>query len=611
MANPLDIIDDDGRPHVFPSVRSRIRVIESAPSGVANPFPAICLAKLNAGAQSLTDCGSLAEFKETFNPEGVADVPTDAISYAFRPSPDPDTAGAPFVRVARVGTPTAAYLDLLNTADPAAACIRVTSRDKGDIYNALRIRVDNTDDLDLPAGRNVSVGFRQRAADVKIGRRLGPVMTVQYTAGADTATLTITAATPGAATRLQTALTNGAAGTVALDIDLTRPEFATCKQVLDFINSQAGYTATFRSTDAPVADMSARELDAVAGGNIDGADLLISAKIGAICAWINSACRVIGPVAGIVATRTAGATLYPVETEGWRIFGHGTNPAAVLADYVAALAVLAATPVKSGVIFLDTQDVSVQGAVLDWIDDQRAQYGRRFRAVFGFDPTETDAAIQARAAAIGRAEVALYCQRIVDAVDPTRIHQPLVVAAAVAGLTAGMNPELDVNSLVLTDRTLRGAAIYPADVREIREGENNARGGVSMLQYEDGVRIALALSTSSSPKVAYRKWSETVCMDFLAYNIEAGVYRIKVAWATPQWLKAVRRRAEKVLQAAEKVGMITPGIDVETNVPVKAWTVNDVTTYNGRTIVDFNASLAGENDHIQIRGTVLKVALQG
>jgi hypothetical protein len=610
MANPLDVLDDDGRPHVFPSVRSRIRVIESAPSGVANPFPAIFLGKLNAGPQTLSDCGSLAVFKETHNPEDVADVATDAVAHAFRPSPDPDTAGAPFVRVARVGQPTAAYIDLIDSEDDAA-CIRVTSLDKGDIYNGLRLRVDNTDDQALAAGRNVSVGFRQRPADVKVGRRLGPVMTVQYTAGATTATLTITAATPGAATRLQTALTDGAAGTAALDIDLTRPEFRTCKQVLDYINSQAGYTATFRSTDAPVAEMSARELDAVNAGSIDGVDLLLSAKIGAICAWINSACRVIGPVKGIVATRTAGATLYPLETEVWVPFAHGSNPAAVLADYVAALAVLAATPVKSGVIFLDTQDVTVQGAVLDWTDDQRAQHGRRFRAVFGCDPTLTDAVIQARAAAIGRTEVALYCQRVVDAVDPTRVHQPLVTAAAVAGLTAGMNPELDVNSLVITDRLLRGSAIYPADVREIRTGEDNARGGVSMLQYDGGVRIALALSTSQSPKVAYRKWSETVCIDFLAYNIEAGVYAIKTAWATPQWVKAVLRRAAKVLQAAEKVGMITPGIDVETNIPVDAWTVNGVETYNGRTVVDFNASLAGENDHIQIRGTVLKVALQG
>jgi hypothetical protein len=609
MAHPLEVIDDDGRPHVFPSVRSRIRVIESAPTGLANPFPAIFLGKTITGVfGSVVEAGSFAEAKEAFNPEDAPDVSTDALAYAFKPSPDPDTAGAPFCRCVRVGTPTVAYVDLLDSG-PAAA-IRVTSIEKGLLFNELRALVTNVDDNDLTLGRDVSIGFRPPAANVKTGRKLGPVMKVQYTAGADTATLTITAATPGQATRLQTALVNGAAGTVALDIDLTRPEYATCKQVLDFINSQTGYRATFQTTDAPLDTLSSRELDAVNAGNIDGVDLLVSAKIGAICAWINTYCKRIGPVRGVTAARTAGATNYPAETAVWQPFANGTNPAAVLADYVAALAVLVATPVKSGILFLDTQDVSVQGAVLDWMDAQYATYGRHFRAVFGHDATVGDGPLQARAASIGRHNVALFGQRIIDPVDPTKVHNPLIVAAAFAGMTAGMQAELNCQDLVLTDRLLRAADIHPSDKREIREGENNARGGVSMLTYDDGVRIALALTTAQSPKRAYRMWSEAVAIEMLAYNVEAGSYRIRIAWATPQWLKAVRRRTEKVLQAAEKAGIITPGLDLETGAALPAYQINTVAMSLGRAVPDFNASLAGENDHIQIRGTILKVALQ-
>lgn len=478
---------------------------------------------------------------------------------------------------------------------------------------AWTVQPDNTSVYVVYRGLKVKVGYKDTPAFVKSGDHLGPLFTLQFTLAADTATVTVTADVAGTATRLQTALANGAAGTAALDLDLTSPEFDTVQKVVNFINRQPGYKATPIASDLDLTACPSKQIDAVVAASILAGGAMIEARIGAIVEWINANVLRLGPVPGATAARNGNVTAAPAPMAAWADFAGGAAPAVTSTDYDAALDVLDREEVPAGILFLDTADATVRDLVLAWIDEQAAK-GRMWRASFAVAAGTSDEAALIAAGNIGRTRVALWHQRTVDTLDSTVTHAPIVAAAAFAGLTGGINAANDVQTAVLTERPLRVASILKADRRSLDQRAALLSGGVNVLRQEQPggrVLISMAVSTDQGPKRTWRMWSESVVIDLIAWSLLQALEPLKVAWGTQQYLASVRSAYQTIMGgwANPDNPVISAGTDPETGENVPAFSPATITISNGKTTLAFECGLVGETDHLAIDGVVRKVNL--
>lgn len=622
MEHPLVVRDFRGRERVEPSIDDRYRVVEAARSSGESPFVATLLARFNAGPiDGVSESTSLADFRSRHDPERQRDIAARCAEMAFAPAPGALPAGARRLRTVRVGTganaPTPAVMNFNDAG--AVAVLKLQSLDLGSHVNRLRAKVE----AGTLAGRKVTIGYRNNPAWLKVGDNLGPLFALWYDndGGAATATLTITAAAPGNATRLQVVLADAVPGTVPVDLDLTTAEFDTVAKVVAFINAQAGYTATPDTTDVDLATLPSSQMDAVANQVIHGADagmaVTIEAKLGAMVEWINTNVTRIGPIPGVVASRAgANSVNAPAAVAAFVTFAGGSQPATVLADYEAALARLEEAELTSGVLFVDTDDATIQAALLEWMGEQDAQ-GRVWRAAFGMPAATTDAAAKAYAKRVDRTRVVLLHQRLTDIDAPTVERAPYLWAAAVAGMIAGMTPAVDAQSAVLTGKRIRAATIAQLDRRKLPDREALLKAGVVVFREEGGaVVISTAVTTDQgndpdlgNTRVA-RLLSESVVVDLIRLSVRDAVRPLNVAWATPQYVQTVKAAVRATLAGWERAGVITAGRDPTTGELRPAFDPPKVRVDNGATFISLSVGMAGEVDHIRIDGTVVKVALE-
>lgn len=611
--NPLNFPDFDGRPRVEPSIASRYRVVEAARFVGENPFVATLLAAFDAGApDEVFEYPGLAPFLDAHDPERAGAAGAVLGTFAFRPSPEQGVRGAPRLRCVRIGAgehvPTRSTLALADAEDDAVITLR--SLDYGLHTNRLRAKVE----AGTLSGRKILLGYKDTPAFVRVGDNLGLLFTLSYTLACTTATVTVTAVVAGTATRLQTAVVDPAAGTGNLDIDLTSLEFDTVQKVVNFINRQPGYVATPAVTDLDLTACPTSQLDAQNAVNIKALSPAITASIGAIVEWVNANAGRLGPIPGVSAARVANAVNAPAAMAAWSNLAGGTKPAVDSTDYDAALGVLDREEVPSGVLFVDTSDATIRDLVLAWMDEQEAK-GRLWRAVFGLPAGTSDAAARIAAGKIDRERVALWQQRTVDILQSTVTHNPIVAAAAFAGLTAGINAANDVQTLVLTNRRLRAGAVLKVDRRALEAREANLSAGVNMLREErpgGRVVVSLAVSTHQGNKRTHRMWAESVAIDLIRHSVEQAVKPLNVAWGTRQYVAAVKSAVQAVLAgwANENNPLISAGTDPETGELRPAFTPPQVTVSNGQTTVSFAVGLVGETDHVRIDAVVHKVNLQ-
>jgi len=617
MPNPLAFSDFSGRQHVEPSIDSRYEVVEAARFAGGNVFTATLLGRFPSGTpDTLGEFSSLSEFLAAHDPERLNGVGAQLAGHLFAPGFARSKRGAPLLRTVRLGKaagkiPTVATLDL-DIAGPTTV-MTLTSLDYGTHVNSLKALVS----AGTVGGKKLQVGFKSNPAWTRTGDNLGPLFNLQYVDAANAATVTITAATPGSATSLATTLTVPAAGTGDLSLDLTAADFNTVGKLIRYINQQPGYSATPIDTDIDLETMPSADLDAVAAGNINNVDVSVEADIGAIVHWVNTELAYVGPIKGISAARAANQSTAPDNMNAWALFSGGTEPALAGAHLVTAvtdaLSRIEADEVESGIIVLDATDEAVQEAVVDWIDAQHALgQPRKWRAVFGLSSGTTDAGAQVRAAGLDHTQIALFYQRVVSTADATVTLDPIMVAAMFAGMTSGMDPVNDVQSLVLTEQKIAAAGIATADKRKKRIRETLTSSGVNMLREKGGrVLFSLAVNTSSSEKRMHRMWAESVALDLLEKSLEDAIDSQKVAWATDEYIANIRRALEVTLDGWKKAGVITAGLDPNTGEALRAFIVESVTATAGVTTCVLRVSLAGENDHVRIDATVRRVALAG
>lgn len=609
----LAVNDFSGRPRVEPSIDARFRVVGAARSAIVNPFVVTFLGRFNAGTvDAVFEHTTLGDWQDEFDPERLTDTPAKLAAAAFAPSFG-GTPGAPRIRSVRVGdgdnVPTKATLALEDSG--ASTVATLSSIDRGTHVNRLRARVS----AGTSTGRKIQVGYKERSDWIRTGDNLGNLFDVQYTGNASTATLTI-AKTGDLATTLTLALagdeTDGSIGHV---LDLTLADFDTVKKVADYINSQVGYSATLAATDLNLSTCPSYEMDAAAAEDINAgssppATYTVTAAIGAVVQWVNANCSRVGPIPGVTAARQAAAVNVPAVTAGWAKLAGGTWPAVALSDYNAALDVLEREETSAGLLIVDTADATIRQAVVDWMDEELTR-GRKWRAVFGVAAGTTDIAARAAAASVGRETVAMWQQRVVEPGTAATLD-PLFAAAMFAGLTGGMNAIGDVKSLVLTNKRLRAAGVAQADKKGLAARETSLDSGLNQLREEAGqVLISLAVSTYQGAETFYRRWAETVAIDWIRDAVISAIVaaNLGVAWATNEYVQSVKSTVRGVLEAFRVAGVITAGADPDTGDAVAAYSPPVVTVLDGATTVTFGVGIAGETDHVRIDATVRRVAL--
>lgn len=471
---------------------------------------------------------------------------------------------------------------------------------------------DNTTTYVVFSGVRLLVGYKDTPAFVRVGNNLGPLFNLRYTSGAVAATVTITVAN-GSATRLQTSLNAGAAGTQALDLDLTTAEFDTVGKVLNYINRQPGYSAVQAVTDLDVANCPSSQMDAAANMSIlpAVAGFNVTAMLGAIVQWANANLTRIGPIKGVSAARAANATAPVVPMAAFSDFTGGTQPAVDSTDYDAALDVLDREEVPAGCIFLDTSDATVRELVQTWIDEQRAK-GRMWRASYATAAATTDADAKVIAGKIANTRMTLAATRLIDPAVATVTHNPIVAAAALAGMVAGINAANDVQTAVVTSKRVRFGGILKADKRTKEQREALLSAGVNVFREERGaVLLALAVTCDQGPLRTWRMLSESVVIDLIQWSVEQAIKPLNVAWGTPQYLGMVRNAYQTVMNgwANPQNPVISAGTDPVTGEFVPAFTPAKIVIANGQTTLTFELGFVGESDHVRIDAVVRKINL--
>lgn len=607
----IAVPDFRGVGRVEPSLDSLIVPGESAGSLITNPFVPLLLARFIAGpTDTISEHTRIDELEEMHDPEGVRDPASVIGRMAFRPGFNSnDLPGATKVRTLRVGAgehvPTPAYLDLQSAAP--AAVLRLTSIDKGTPVNKFRAKITAAT---TGSGRKIQIAYKDNPTWVVSGDNLGDLFSLAYDGNASAATVTLTRS-GDAATRLQIDLTGASDGSVDQDIDLTSTDFSTVKSVMDFLNRQIGFTCTAAVSGIAMDQVPSADIDPVGGGTdlVDG-PLAVKGYLGAIKAWVNANAVRIGPVAGVTAARTAGATAIPAVMAAFANFANGSQPAVDSSDWTAALAVIEREEIMYGMIFCDSEDTTVHELIRGWMEDQRSA-GRIFRAAFGMTGGTTTAQAIVEAGQVNSERVALFHQRMLDRTKTER--SGMYWAGAFAGAVGAINGSQDPNTAVLTSKRFAAVSIAKADKFKLSVREAAQQAGVNEFR-EEGGKVLLGIArttyqgkpTSLSP---FEKWSETFLLDWIDISIREELRPQQVKWATPEYVELVKSKVLRRLSQWRDIGALAAGVDPDTGAPIPAFSIPVVTVNSGAVYVYYDLGLVGEVDHVRIKGRVRRVSL--
>lgn len=606
----IAVNDLRGARRVEPSVDVQTKAGPVGGGLLANPFVPILLARFLYGpSDAVNEFSRLGDYETAHDPEGFRGAASEVGRFVWAPGFNrTDLPGPAKVRTVRVGagshTPVQAYADL-QSASPAAV-IRITAIEGGTFGNGIRYKVA----AGSSTGRKITLAYKDDPRWVVEGDNLGSLFALTYTGNASAAVTTVTRS-GDLATRLQIALTGASDGSVSLDVDLTSPDFATCKQVFDYLNAQVGYDAVAVASDIGLADVPSSQIDTTGSADLVSGPYTFTAVIGAITAWVNLNASRIGPVAGVTAARTAAATAVPAAMAAFAHLGSGAQAATDATDWAAALAVIEREAIPYGMIVCDSEDVTVHALIQAWMEDQEAQ-GRIFRAAFGLPGGTTAPAARVIAGQINSKRIALFNQRLLDRRQIER--SPMYWAAAFAGATGAMNGAQDPDSAVLTSRRFAASGITKADrfIKPVREASQLAGLNAFRAEVGQGVLLGVAVSTYQGPAVGlspWEKWSETTLIDWIEITIREDLAPEVARWATPQYPEMARAKILRRLGQWRDVGVLTAGTDAETGEPVPAYAVPSVVVTDGAIYLDYHLGMCGEVDHARARGVLRRVTL--
>lgn len=593
MANPL-IANVAGRNVIDPTIAARAEAREQVQTDISNPFQLYLIGQHPNGlintVHRFTD---LATFEDYHDPERLNGTAMQIARMAF--DPGPNMSGCPSIKSVRIGTTTPPTKSSYTFAAAGPTnVLTVRSLDTG--ARTLRFKVSIASGT--TRGKLVTVQYGPNPAHVVMGDNLLRYFQVISATGGNA----VVAGAVDAPTTFVTTPTAGAGAPPA--VSLTLSEFASIQDLANYLIGQ-GYTVNFASGDL---DLSRVPTTFLVPGTIDmdvGADEWFEDANGAIIAWLAQGATRVGPVPGVEGIRVGTAVTAPSNVAATALAG-GTSPAPLLADLNDALARINLDNTPAGLLLLDSSDPVWHQAVRTWMNARRAQ-NRRWKAVFGLAAATTAATAKLNASALSTRHAALVKQRIVD-VDGVTVRAPIVVAGALGGATAGMDPSRNIDSMVLSNAILRAAFVYPDDALNDDGRFDLQNAGVNALRDDQGlVRVGAMISTDLSTTLAHRVWSESFMLDYLEILVERVLVGWNVAWVREEWIKAVQTRVITVLQELERIGMLSAGL--VNGQQRYAWYAPQVTANAGVTRVDVDVTFIGENRHIDGRIVATRAAL--
>lgn len=437
-----------------------------------------------------------------------------AVEKAFAPSAE---TGRPNTVIGiRVGQPTQATLNLLDTAGQTA--IALTSTQYGLPANQTKVKVENG----TTSGKKITtqVGTSYFVQD-NLARNS---FTVQYTGAQATATIAVSGT--------QVILSAPAITPVAT---LALSDFPTVQALVDRISATAGWTASVVGGAGTTATLNA--LDTLAAADAKTAALTITANLQAAIEWLN------GLGEGFVtATRggSAGAALVNV---GWTYLAGGTNPATQFSDWTAALNALQTVDCQWLVPL--TGDPAVHAAA-----DAHAQYmssqGRKERRVLVGPVAGTSlSAVMALPIALDSDRTALCWPGYYDfdANGIRQLYDPFYTAVLIAAGFAGSDPGTPMTNKSLAVRGLETKIRNPADTDPLIQS-----GVLCVEQTNKGFMVVRSISTWLVNDNYNRvEMSVGAAVDFVARNVREAVDPIRGSEANPQALARAIEQAKGAL----------------------------------------------------------------
>lgn len=405
----------------------------------------------------------------------------DASLLSFFATPDVRiNPGANEVGVIRVNPATKSTKNLNNT--DAAVALKVDSVDYGLHTTGIAINVS-----DGTTGKLLEV--RKDNVTISNDNVERPVIDVQYVGDGTTATLTKTA------TQITTTLAGDQTdGSANLTIDLSVSE--TAQAVVDYINSQVGYTASLNNPE--FGESSSKELDVVSAIDIKTAVATLKADAQAAIDSFNA----IGLVDVSIIDE---AQRKPLENlADFEFLTGGVEGTTTMQSWIDALEL--AIKQNFWLVVVLSDDSSVHQLLVSHVEEANGVKGRKERrGLTGAGVSDDDATIKNKAALINSSFVGFYgpADYRFDSTG-TEVKTPgYIWSAAIAGMTAPNDP-----TTPLTHKSIR--ITKAAKTYTNREIEQFIKAGVMLstpIPGGGGFRIERSVTTYQGSNLIANEWS--------------------------------------------------------------------------------------------------------
>lgn len=406
-------------------------------------------------------------------------------------SPSNETGGASSVIAFRVNPAVQASLTLLDSQNNPV--INVLSADWGLYTNQVKLALSAGTTQGFHA--TVALGSATYSAD----NIYSSPFSVLYTGPQVSATMTIS----------PTQITLAApAGTVVATVDLNA--YQTVQQVVDYINTVKGFTATVNGglANAPALN----GLDSVVAQSVITNAFNVTANLQAVVNWLNGTAQPL-----VIATRVPGAGTLPVQIPFTYLSG-GSDGVTTNANWSNCFTAMQAVDVQW------ITPISSNPAL--WaMADAHAQYmstvGRMERRVIcGMALSSSDAAAIAAAFALNSDRTSLvhighYDYDLTGQLSGLQLFAPYMTAAIVAGAFSGVSPGTPMTNKALAVSGLERQLLNPTNTDPLIQG-----GVLCVEKTKNGYMVVQSISTWLVNK-NYDKVEQSVgwALDFVARNV--------------------------------------------------------------------------------------------
>jgi len=566
------------------SIRSRV---EAEGDAKAKHFNEIVI--LGSGVKrGDPDPDSILRFRNSVTAKNIlgTGVVLDLMKLCWNPSKEPDVLGANYIPFIRVGNPTQASLTV---TDGATGVLTFTSRDYGNDSNNIRIKIENG----TVEGKKVTIAkIDDDGRDiVNAWNNMRNAMSVQYTGTGTACTMTITVASD-----LATTLTTAVTGASSDDLSLTLSDTAynTTSKLVNYINSQANYTATINAYVDPLQPT--YYLDAVAAQDIATSAYTCTSILGSII-W-----KVSTYDPHVTCARISGQTTAPININYTNMTGGTDNGGLAIstANYVAALTKLEQESLDAGLILVESTSAAVHAAVASWVKLRRENDEGRWHVFLGHPKTETSADVAARCYRLNNKDVTMATPgpKIYDENNVLQSYDSVYYAAILAGQDAGSGLQQPLtNNIIPIDQVYTK---YTIDEREtlIQAGATVAKYDKKRSQFI--TTYALTTYTGSDSRFDTILFVKREC-DHIEWNIKTYVEQRftgkKGRQTTPNAIASLVIQLLTDFEEKDEILLRNPA-DPDS----QAWTIPSVTIASGTgtASISFSAWYADELDFFDI-----------